>query len=311
MSAIVTTGHAEFDGADTAGVELSDSLSPPETIAEHLLAAVRVEGSGVGTVDSLLPPEHWIDTAMVAELVEHARKLFAERARQGSKSGDGGGGGGSGAEETRTAAAEGNGEDGGGEGKDTASSSSSSSSQGVVAPFEVTIGGGESDGTARVRTRSSSWWQSPSQAAEEGQATSAEVPWAKWPLGRLTALRKRPGHAVKLVPVEEDIKGTERCKDGSIILHDETMVLDRIHACSPCLTQCIMVVWVLFFVLYFLSALVGIPALPFAILKFTNTTDVLFGARVVNASSAAASAMNISNITFDHTGPSWWVVARA
>ena len=294
MSAIVTTGHAEFDGADTAGVELSDSLSPPETIAEHLLAAVRVEGSGVGTVDSLLPPEHWIDTAMVAELVEHARKLFAERARQGSKSGDGGGGGGSGAEETtRTAAAEGNGEDGGGEGKDTASSSSSSSSsrREGVAPFEVAIGEGESDVTA-----------------EESQAMSAAVPWATVPvLGPFVSLRKRPGRVLKLVPVEEDTKGTERSKDGSTILRDETMLLDRIHACFPRLSKCLVAVFMLSLAVACLSSLVAMPALPFAILKFTNTTDVLFGPRVVNASSAAASAMNISNITSDDNGPPWWV----
>ena len=66
------------------------SLSSPETIAEHLLEAVRVERSGEGTINSPLLPEHWIDTAMVAELAEDARKLFAERARHGSKSGSGG-----------------------------------------------------------------------------------------------------------------------------------------------------------------------------------------------------------------------------
>ena len=83
-------------------------LSPPETIAERLLEALRVERSDEGTSESLLLPEHWIDTAMVAELLEDARKLLKERARQDSKSGDGGGGGGA-----------------SGEGKDTASSSGS------------------------------------------------------------------------------------------------------------------------------------------------------------------------------------------
>ena len=298
LAIVTTTGHAEFDGADTAGVELSDSLSPPETIAESLLAAVRVERSDDGT-DSLLPPEHWIDTVMVAELVDHARKLFAERVRQGgSKSGGGGGAASSsGAGEARTAAAGAGGEDGGG-GKDTASSSGSflgtisragrgrlqQSSREVVAPFEVAIGGGESDGT------------------------SAAVPWSKGPDGKpVMALRKRPGRVVKLVPVEEDTKGTERSKDGSIILRDETMLRDRIYACSPRLFKCIEAVGWLVGAVCFLCGLVSIPALPFAILKFTNTTDVLFGPRVANASSAAASVVNISNITSDHDGPPWWV----
>ena len=204
------------------------SLSSPETIAEHLLEAVRVERSGEGTTDFPLPPawpEHFIDTVMVAELAEHARKLLKERARQDSESGGDGSGGasGSGAEETaRTAAAEGKGE-GGGEGKDTASSSGSSSQTEGVAPFELAIGGGESDGTA-----------------EESQATSAAVLWTRNLLGKPAyALQKRPGRVVKLVPVEEDTKGTELSKDGSIILRDETMLVDRIHSCAPRLGQCI------------------------------------------------------------------------
>ena len=267
------------------------SLSSPETIAEHLLEAVRVEGSGAGTADSPLLPEHWIDTAMVAELAEHARKLFKERARQESESGGGGSGGASGgrAEEARTAAVEGKGEDGGGEG--TSSRSSSSRTEAGVAPFEVAIGGGESDGTAK-----------------ESQATSAEVPWTKSPDGKPAfALRKRPGRVVKLVPVEEDTKGSERSKDGSIILRDETMLLDRIYACSPCLQKCIVGFWWLAMAVFGLSSLVAMPALPFAILKFTNTTDVLFEQHVVNASSTAASAVNISNTntTSDYNRPPW------
>ena len=273
------------------------SLSSPETIAEHLLEAVRVERSGEGTTDFPLPPawpEHFIDTVMVAELAEHARKLLKERARQDSESGGDGSGGasGSGAEETaRTAAAEGKGE-GGGEGKDTASSSGSSSQTEGVAPFELAIGGGESDGTA-----------------EESQATSAAVPWASAPvLGRLAALRKRPGRVVKLVPVEKDTKGTESCKDGSIILRDETMFVDRVLVFSPRLGKCLVVGFWLIFAVALLSAAAVLAALPFAILKFTNTTDVLFGPRVANASSAAAaSALNISNTTSDHNGPPWWV----
>jgi hypothetical protein len=303
--------NVDSPGADTAGVELSDSLSPTETIAERLLAAVRVEKSGEDTADSLLPPEHWIDPAMVTELVKHARKLFAERVRQESASGGGGGAAsGSGVGEARTAAAGAGGEEGG-EGKDTASSSSSSSiiiisssssssiissssssssrEEAGVAPFELAIEGGESDGTA-----------------EESQATSTAVPWATLPvIGRLVALRKRPSRAVKLAPVKEDTKGTERSKDGSIILRDETMLLDRIYTYSPRLGKCIEVGLVLDFAVFSLSSLVAMPALPFAILKFTNTTDVLYGPRVVNKSSAAISAMNISNITSDHNGPPW------
>ena len=83
------------------------SPSNPETIAAQLnvlLAAVRVD-LGLPSHSSPLP-EHWIDTAMVAELVEHAQKLLEERARQESKSGGGGG-------------------CASGEGKDTASSSGS------------------------------------------------------------------------------------------------------------------------------------------------------------------------------------------
>ena len=112
---------------------------------------------------------------------------------------------------------------------------------------------------------------------------------------------------MKLVPVEEDTKGTERSKDGSIILCDETMLWDRIHACSPRLRICIAAIQGLAMAVYGLSSLVALPALPFAILKFTNTTDVLFGPRVANASSVAASAVNISNTTSDHNGPPWWV----
>jgi hypothetical protein len=161
------------------------SLSSPETIAEHLLEAVRVERSGKGTADSPLPPEHWIDTAMVAELAEHARKLMSERARQESESGGDGSGGasGSGAEEAGTAAAEGKGEDeGGGEGKDTASSKSSSSRKKGVALLEV---------------------------------------WAKGLDGKPAfALRKRPGRAVKLVHMGEEL-GRQH--------HLSRRLLDRIH----------------------------------------------------------------------------------
>ena len=109
------------------------------------------------------------------------------------------------------------------------------------------------------------------------------------------------------MPVEEDTKGTERSKDGSVILRDETMLLDRMFACSPCLSKCVYAGFMLTYAVFALSFLVGGFALPFAILKFTNTTDVLFGPRVANASSAAASAVNISNITSDHNGPPWWV----
>jgi hypothetical protein len=235
---------------------------------------------------------------MVAELTELARKLLNERARQESESGGDGSGGasGSGAEETaRTAAAEGKGE-GGGEGKDTTSSSASSSASSSqtegVAPFELAIGGGESDGTA-----------------EESQATSAAVLWTKSLDGKPAfALQKRPGRVVKLVPVVEDTKGMEMSKDGSIILRDETMLRDRIYACSPRLQKCIEVGFMLVFDLWGFSLAFAVPALPFAILKFTNTTDVLFRPRVANASSAAAaSALNISNTTSDHNRPPWWV----
>ena len=119
-----------------------------------------------------------------------------------------------------------------------------------------------------------------------------------------SGLRSR---VVKLVPVEEDTKGTERSKDGSTILRDETMLLDRIHACFPRLSKCLVAVFMLSLAVACLSSLVAMPALPFAILKVTNTTDVLFGQHVVNASSVAASAMNISNVTSDHNGPPWWV----
>ena len=313
LAIVPITGHAEFEGGDTAGVELSDSLSFPETIAERLFeavrVAVRVEGSGEDTADSLLLPEHWIDPAMVAELVKHARKLYTERVRQESESGGGGGAAsGNGAGEARTAAAGAGGEEGG-EGKDTASrsrsssSSSSSSSRAEAggAPFELAIEGGESDGTAEES-------QANLSSGTPVGFESTTVPWATAPvIGRLVALRKRPSRVVKLVPVEEDTKGTERSKDGSIILRDETMVLDRIYTCSPRLGKCIEVGVVLDFAVFILSSLVAMPALPFAILKFTNTTDVLFGPRVVNASSAAVSAMNISNITSDHNGPPWWV----
>ena len=220
---LLSMGKQRYRGSTTRAVETPRaSLSSPKTSAERLLEAVRVEGSGDGTTDSLLPPEHWIDPAMVAELVEHARTLYAARARR------------------------------------------------------------ESSGAFLV-------------------------PWATAPvLGRFAALRKRPGRVVKLVPVEEDTKGSERRKDGSIILRDETMLVDRVIACSPRLGKCLYVVFMLIFAVSLLSALVVGPALPFAILKFTNTTDVLFGPPVANSSSAA-SAMNISNITSDHNEPPWWV----
>jgi hypothetical protein len=112
---------------------------------------------------------------------------------------------------------------------------------------------------------------------------------------------------VKLVPVEKDTKGTESCKDGSIILRDETVLVDRVLVFSPRLGKCLVVVFWLIFAVSLLSAAAVLAALPFAILKFTNTTDVLFGPRVANASSTVASAVNISNITSDHNGPPWWV----
>ena len=262
----------------------------PDTIAEHLLAAVHVEGSGDGSgegTDSLLLPEHLIDTAMVAELVEHARKLLEERTQQGSECDVGSGGGGASA----GSAAGGNGDDdeGGGERKDTASSSSREG----IAPFELAVVGGAGDGTAK-----------------DSQATPAAVPvpWAVNLLGEPEfALRKRPGRVVKLVPVEEDTKGMERGEDGSIILRDETMLRDRIHACSSRLGKCIDVGQELGFALAAIVCLVAVPALPFAILKFTNSTDVLFGPHVANTSSAI-SAVNTSNTTTsDHNGPPWWV----
>ena len=161
----------------------------------------------------------------------------------------------------------------------------------VHVDVDTLVRDGESDGTV-----------------EESQAMSAAVPWSKGLDGTPEmALRKRPGRVVKLVPVVEDTKGMERSKDGSIILRDETMLRDRIYACSPRLGKCIDTIKVLNMALFLLFFLVVLPALPFAILKFTNTTDVLFGQHVVNASSAAASAVNISNIASDHNGPPWWV----
>ena len=251
-------------------------LSPPETIAERLLEALRVERSDEGTSESLLLPEHWIDTAMVAELLEDARKLLKERARQDSKSGDGGGGGGA-----------------SGEGKDTASSSGSflgtisragkerlqQSSREIVAPFEVAVG------------------------IKPHHRELSHHAWSKGPDGKPEfALRKRPGRVVKLVPVVDDSTGTERCKDGSIILRDETMLMDRIHACSPRLSKCIGVIPVLGGLMFLLSGLLVTFALPFAILKFTNTTDVLFGPPVANTSS---NTSDYSNITSDYNGPPW------
>jgi len=278
------------------------STSAPETIAAQLnvlLAAARVVGSGEGIADdSLLPPEHWIDPSMVAEVVEHATNLLEERARQKTESGgDGGGGGGTGggcAEEARTtAAAEGKGEDGGGVGKDTASSSGSflgtisragkerlqQSSREIVAPFEVAVG------------------------IKPHHRELSHHAWSKGPDGKPEfALRKRPGRVVKLVPVVDDSTGTERCKDGSIILRDETMLMDRIHACSPRLSKCIGVIPVLGGLMFLLSGLLVTFALPFAILKFTNTTDVLFGPPVANTSS---NTSDYSNITSDYNGPPW------
>ena len=158
------------------------------------------------------------------------------------------------------------GEDGG-EGKEHTASSPASSSPEGIAPFELAVGV-RGDGTA------------DSQAA-----SAAAVPWTVL-LGKPgVALRKRSGRAVKLVPVEEDVKGTKRGKDGSIILRDETLLRDRVYARSPRLGRCLDAG---FGLVAMLGGVVGVfanPALPFAILKFTNTTDVLF----------------------DPNGPPWWV----
>ena len=306
------------------------SLSSPETIAERLLTAVvavavRVEGSGegtalaelvrhYGTADALL--EHLIDPAMVAEVVGHASTLLKERVRlKSSKSGGGGGGrseGGAGEDRRPAAGGKGeDGEDGGCEGKDTASSSGEG-----ISPFElrVAILGGESAGTAddscpSIGPRDTPGVTGPSIGPDTPGVMGGVdgVPWSA-AFGKPNyALRKRPGRVVKLVPVVEDTKGMERSKDGSIILHDQTMLRDLLYACSPRLGKYLEVGFWLNITLFVISATVAIPALPFAILKFTNTTDVLFGPRVANASSAAASALNISNITSDHNGPPWWV----
>ena len=141
---LLSTGKQR--GSTTRAVETPRaSLSSPEMSAEHLIEAVRVEGSGEGTADySPLLPEQLVDPAMVAEVVEHVRELLMKE-RSESGGGDGSGRNGEGAEDARTAAAEGNGEDGDGEGKDTASSSGEG-----ISPFElrVAILGGESAGTA-------------------------------------------------------------------------------------------------------------------------------------------------------------------
>ena len=153
----------------------------------------------------------------------------------------------------------------GGEGKD-ASNPASSSPEGI-APFELAVGV-QGDGTPDSQV-----------------ASAAAVPWTVL-LGKPgVALRKRSGRAVKLVPVEEDVKGTKKGKDGSIILRDETLIRDRVYARSPRLGRCLDAGFGLVSFLFGLVQIFAQPALPFAILKFTNTTDVLF----------------------DPNGPPWWV----
>ena len=112
---------------------------------------------------------------------------------------------------------------------------------------------------------------------------------------------------MKLVPVEEDTTGTERGEDGSVILRDEMMLWDTVYACSPRLYKCLHDGLWLACAAFHISCWFAMPALPLAVLKFTNTTDILFGPRGANSSFAAASTISISNATSDDNGPPWWV----
>ena len=137
------------------------------------------------------------------------------------------------------------------------------------------------------------------------QYASAAVPWSTGSgcQGPIFALRKRAGRVVKLIPTDADCKGTERSNDGSIILRDETMCRDCLYACSPGLGRCLDAGLWLNMVMACIVGAFAVPSLPFAILKFTNTTEVLFGPRVANTSSATAS-----NTTSYRSEPLWWVV---
>jgi hypothetical protein len=277
-------------------------------------------------------PEHWIDPTMVSKLVEHARKLVEERAQPGSETGGGGGGASGvhvsaedaalGRDALRALAAAGlapgigdeHGEDGeddegGSEGKHTSGSSrenvastgkhhANPASQ-AAPPAVLAVEEDDEDGDGDT-----------AQYPGLTQYASASVPWSTGSgcQGPIFALRKRAGRVVKLIPTDADCKGTERSNDGSIILRDETMCRDCLYACSPGLGRCLDAgLWLNMVMVCVLGAF-AVPSLPFAILKFTNTSEVLFGPRVANTSSATASAVNTSNTSSYRSEPPWWVV---
>ena len=127
-----------------------------------------------------------------------------------------------------------------------------------------------------------------------------EVPWSNSIMQgkeRILALRKRSHRMVKLVPVE-DQAGAERCDDGSIIIRDETMLLDRFHARCPGLFKVFMTFNDLNFVLFLLSALPNLPAAPFAVLAITGFSAAFFGdgsEGLTNATNSTGLAWNATN----------------
>ena len=107
-----------------------------------------------------------------------------------------------------------------------------------------------------------------------------QVPWMPSYLldrgnPKATTPRKRRHRMVKLVPVEEQ-SSAERCEDGSILLRDEVMLSDRLHARCPGLAKALWISFELSLVLFNLVGLAFPAAAPFATLAFTNASTILF-----------------------------------
>ena len=101
-------------------------------------------------------------------------------------------------------------------------------------------------------------------------------------------LCRREAHSVTLAPVlqEQD--------NGNLVFFDEVMLKDRIHERCPCVMPFLYNIQRVAFIVLAVGAIFVLPIMPFAVLEYTNTTQVLLAA---SPTPTNAQSMNATTNT--------------